>query len=87
MSNPNPQVELGTPRDAPPYFAGRNAELAALNRRIDALCTSGNAEAGMSLITGVQGVGKTHLGLKFARGATQREGPAAFCGRACCQTG
>lgn len=75
MSNPNSQVELGTHRDAPPYFAGRNAELAALNRRIDALCASGNAEAGMSLITGVQGVGKTHLGLKFARGATQREGP------------
>ena len=75
MSNPKPQVELGTPRDAPPHFAGRNAELAALNRRIDALCASGNAEAGMSLITGVQGVGKTHLGLRFARGATQREGP------------
>lgn len=75
MNNPDPRIELGTPRDAPPHFAGRNAELAALNRRIDALCASGNAEAGMSLITGVQGVGKTHLGLKFARGATQREGP------------
>ena len=68
-------MELGTQRDAPPHFAGRTAELAALNRRLDALCASANAEAGMSLVTGVQGVGKTHLALKFARDATRREGP------------
>ena len=68
------RMELGTERDAPPHFAGRIEELAALNRRLDALCASANPEAGMSLITGVQGVGKTHLGLKFARDATKREG-------------
>lgn len=68
-------MELGTQRDAPPHFAGRTVELAALNRRLDALCASARAEAGMSLVTGVQGVGKTHLGLKFARDATRREGP------------
>ena len=67
-------VELGTARDAPPHFAGRSAELASLNRRIDAICATANPEAGMSLITGVQGVGKTQLGLKFARDATKREG-------------
>ena len=67
-------MELGTQRDAPPHFAGRTEELVALNRRLDALCASASAEAGMSLITGVQGVGKTHLGLKFARAATEREG-------------
>ena len=67
-------MELGTQRDAPPHFAGRTVELAALNRRLDALCASASAEAGMSLVTGVQGVGKTHLGLKFARAATKREG-------------
>ena len=67
-------MALGTQRDAPPHFAGRTEELAALNRRLDALCASANPEAGMSLITGVQGVGKTHLGLKFARDATKREG-------------
>ena len=67
--------ELGTQRDAPPHFAGRSVELAALNRRLDALCASASAEAGLSLVTGVQGVGKTHLGLKFARDATKREGP------------
>ncbi len=49
-------------------------ELATLNRRLDALCASASAEAGISLVTGVQGVGKTHLGLKFARDATKREG-------------
>ena len=68
-------MELGTQRDAPPHFAGRTVELAALNRRLDALCATASAEAGMSLITGVQDVGKTHLGLKFARAATKREGP------------
>ena len=67
-------MELGTHRDAPPHFAGRTVELAALNRRLDALCASASGEAGISLITGVQGVGKTHLGLKFARDATEREG-------------
>ena len=67
-------MELGTQRDAPPHFAGRSVELTALNRRLDALCASASAEAGISLVTGVQGVGKTHLGLKFARDATKREG-------------
>ena len=76
MRDSERQVELGTARDAPPHFAGRVAELAALNRRIDALCAgAAGVEAGMSLITGVQGVGKTHLALKFAKDATQREGP------------
>ena len=65
---------LGTARDAPPYFAGRRAELAALNSRLDWLCETSDPSAGLSLIVGVPGVGKTQLCAKFAADAVSRKG-------------
>ena len=67
-------AKLRTERDAPPYFAGRTAELGALNRRLDALCETGDPTGGMALIVGVPGVGKTQLARKFAREALRRRG-------------
>ena len=64
-----PPAELGTQRDRPPYFAGRKAELSALRKRLDRLRATGDPRAGMSLIVGVPGVGKTQLALAFARRA------------------
>lgn len=66
MPNVNsPAASLGTQRDLP-YFAGRKAELAALTERLERLCATGDPRGGMSLVTGVPGVGKTQLGRKFA---------------------
>ena len=67
-NNPLP-AELGTHRDELPYFAGRGAELAALRKRLGRLCSTGDPRGGMSLIMGVPGVGKTQLGLTFAKDA------------------
>ena len=64
-----PAPELGTHRDQLPYFAGRKAELAALAKRLDRLRATGDPRGGMSLIMGVPGVGKTQLGLTFAKRA------------------
>ena len=69
-------AELGTQRDPPPYFAGRSDELAALRKRLRRLCETGDPRAGMSLVIGVPGVGKTQLGREFAEQAAQREAPA-----------
>ena len=66
MPDNPPPAELGTHRDELPYFAGREDELYALWIRLDRLCSTGDPRGGMSLIMGVPGVGKTHLGLKFA---------------------
>ena len=70
MPDNPPSAELGTHRDELPYFAGREDELYALWIRFDRLCSTGDPRSGMSLIMGVPGVGKTHLGLKFASDAT-----------------
>lgn len=67
---------LGDQRDPPPYFAGRQAEFAALYKRLDYLCAAGDAAGGMSLIIGVPGVGKTQLAREFTKRAEHRE-----CGR------
>ena len=64
-----PPAELGTHRDALPYFAGRKAELSALRKRLARLLSTRDPRGGMSLIMGVPGVGKTQLGLTFARDA------------------
>ena len=69
LSSNAPPAELGTQRDRPPYFAGRKAELSALRKRLDRLRATGDPRAGMSLIVGVPGVGKTQLALAFARHA------------------
>ena len=70
MPNNPPPAELGTHRDELPYFAGRKTELSALNKRLGRLCSTGDPRGGMSLIMGVPGVGKTQLGLTFAKDAT-----------------
>ena len=69
MPNNPPPAELGTHRDELPYFAGRKTELSALNKRLGRLCSTGDPRGGMSLIMGVPGVGKTQLGLTFAKEA------------------
>ena len=75
MSDSRP-AELGTQRDPPPYFAGRGDELAALRKRLRRLCETGDPRAGMSLVIGVPGVGKTQLGREFAEQAARCEAPA-----------
>ena len=75
MSSRRPHAILGTQRDPLPFFAGRCGELTALHERLDRLCETGDPSAGMSLIVGVPGVGKTHLGMQFAEQATQRSKP------------
>ena len=72
MSNPQSSAQLGTQRDPLPYFAGRRKELAALSERLDRLCETRDPSGGMSLIVGVPGVGKTHLGMRFAEQAMRR---------------
>lgn len=60
--------ELRGERGPPPHFAGRVSELALLGARLDAvLADPGAAKDGMLLLTGVPGVGKTHLMEHFAR--------------------
>ena len=76
MSNPQPSAQLGTQRDPLPYFAGRRKELAALSERLDRLCETRDPSGGMSLIVGVPGVGKTHLGMRFAEQAMRHTKPA-----------
>lgn len=75
MSEPAP-VGLGTERDAAPYFAGRHTELAALSKRLDHLCRTGDPRGGIALVVGVPGAGKTQLGRKFPRDAMRRDGNA-----------
>ena len=70
MPNNPPPAELGTHRNELPYFAGRKTELSALSKRLGRLCSTGDPRGGMSLIMGVPGVGKTQLGLTFAKDAT-----------------
>lgn len=67
-------AKLRSQRGRPPYFAGRTEELAALNKRLDDLCETGDPSEGMSLVVGVPGVGKTQLAREFAERAMTREG-------------
>ena len=69
MPDNPPPAEFGTHRDELPYFAGRKAELSALDKRLHRLCSTGDPRGGMSLIMGVPGVGETQLGLAFAKHA------------------
>ena len=72
MSNETRHARLRSQREPPPYFAGRAKELAALNRRLDDLCETGDPTGGMTLIVGVPGAGKTQLGRKFSEDAVVR---------------
>lgn len=62
--NKRPIAKLRSQRGRPPHFAGRTEELAALNKRLDDLCETGDPSEGMSLVVGVPGVGKTQLALR-----------------------
>ena len=68
-----PYAKLRSEREPPPHFAGRARELAALRRRLDDLCETGDPSGGMALIVGVPGIGKTQLGRKFAEDAATSE--------------
>ena len=61
------------------HFAGRKAELCALQERLTALCATGSPRDGLVLITGVPGAGKTELASVFSRGAM--EAPVGKYGR------
>ena len=61
-------MPLPDERQAPLYFAGRKDELDALNVELNALCTTGKAPGGLRLVTGVPGVGKTQLAVKYMDG-------------------
>lgn len=55
-------MRLKTERSHPPYFAGRKDELATLLAHVKSVVAApSEAQAGMGLIDGVQGVGKTAL--------------------------
>ena len=55
-------MRLKTERSHPPHFAGRKRELATLLARVKSVVEApAEARAGMALIDGVQGVGKTAL--------------------------
>ena len=55
-------MRLKTERSHPPHFAGRQDELAALLAHVQSVVEApAEAQAGMALVDGVQGVGKTAL--------------------------
>ena len=55
-------MRLKTERSHPPHFAGREDELAALLAHVQSIVEApAEAQAGMALVDGVQGVGKTAL--------------------------
>ena len=54
-----------TDRGVPYHFAGRDAELSALNSRLAVVAETGDASDGLALITGVPGSGKTSLARAF----------------------
>lgn len=58
-------VPLPDERQPPLYFAGRKDELDVLNVELNALCATGRAPGGLRLVTGVPGVGKTQLAVKY----------------------
>ena len=61
------------------HFAGREAELSALQERLTALCATSSPRDGLFLITGVPGAGKTELASVFSRGAA--DAPVGKYGR------
>ena len=63
---------LGSERDRPLYFAGRREELAKLSERLDYI-KCGDPSGGMTLIDGIQGIGKTQLMMEFVRRACAKD--------------
>ena len=75
MNDFSSATKLRSERGRPPFFAGRSAELAALRKRFDDLCETGDATEGLALIVGVPGIGKTQLGRRFVEEVARRQGP------------
>ena len=66
--NAPPTTTLRGERGPPPHFAGREAELSLLRRRLDiALHERDPSIEGLLLISGIPGIGKTHLIDHFIR--------------------
>lgn len=66
--NASPTTTLRGERGPPPHFAGREAELSLLRRRLDiALHERDPSIEGLLLISGIPGIGKTHLIDHFIR--------------------
>ena len=63
------QATLHDERGPAIHFAGRKAELCALQERLKALCATRSPRDGLALITGVPGAGKTELASVFLRSA------------------
>ena len=72
------RLEIPDERSRLPYFAGRDAELNAFERKLRGVCADGQSTSGVVLTTGVPGSGKTLLAREFA----ERIGGRAFDGRA-----
>ena len=62
---------LGSDRSSPVYFAGRTAELAALDKHLADIRRG--ERCGMALIDGIPGAGKTQLLHEFAKRAQKRD--------------
>lgn len=71
------RLEIPDERSPLPYFAGRDAELTAFERKVRSVCADGQCTSGVVLTTGVPGSGKTLLAREFA----QRIGGRTFDGR------
>ena len=59
-------------RDSLPYFAGRQAELKDLGRKLERVVEVGSTPAGIALITGMPGAGKSELGRQFVKRLADR---------------
>lgn len=60
-----PLKQLPDERQPPLYFAGRTRDLGALSAELAALCATAQAPGGLQLVTGLPGVGKTQLAMKY----------------------
>ena len=68
----NAKAVMRGERDPPPHFAGRKRELAAMRNRLDIVLHEHDpAIEGALLITGIPGIGKTHLAYHFAQQAAE----------------
>ena len=66
-----PRATLGLDRSSPVYFAGRGAELAALNKHLADIRRG--ERCGIALIDGIPGAGKTQLLREFATRVRARD--------------
>ena len=71
------RLEIPDERSPLPYFAGRDAELSAFERKLRRVCADGRSTSRVVLTTGVPGSGKTLLAFEFA----ERIGGRTFDGR------